>query len=98
MDIFKNKPEQWGLRGDPEMWDELSKRVEKFVNPDDVEEFNKMLNTEFNRLLNMGKKISNDVFWFEEFSELGMSGGFVSLEWWTNKGLPLLKKRYSESQ
>ena len=98
MDIFNNKPQQWGLRGDPEMWNELSKRLEKLVNPENVEEFNKILDSEFSKLINKGKKISNDVFWFEEFSQLGMSGGSVSIEWWINTGIPLLKKRYSESK
>lgn len=97
MEIFKNKPKQWGLRGDPEMWDALNKQFENLHNISNEEEFGEILNNEFNQLLKKGKKMSNDVVWFEEFSQLGMSGGSVSIEWWTNTGLPLLKKRHSES-
>lgn len=97
MDIFKNKPTQWGLRGDPELWEELSKRFENFDDSKDAEQFNKILDIEFNKILKEGKKISNNVIWFEKFSQSGLSGGSVSIEWWTNKGLPHLKKLYSES-
>lgn len=97
MKIFKNKPVQWGLRGDPELWDELSKRFEKFDDLKNEVEFNDKLDFEFNELIKKGKKTSDDVIWFEDFSQLGMSGGSVSIEWWTRIGLPLLKKLYSET-
>lgn len=97
MEIFKSKPSSWGLRGDPEFWDELSKKFEKLTDPKNEIEFNKKLDFEFNELLKKGKKTSNDVAWFEEFSQLGMSGGSVSIGWWVNTGLPLLKERYSKN-
>lgn len=96
MDIFKSKPSSWGLRGDPELWDYLSERFEKLNDPKNEIEFAEKLNFEFNELLKKGKKMPNDIFWFEKFSQLGMSGGYVSIEWWTKTGLPLLKKRYSK--
>jgi len=97
MEIFKTEPTQWGLRGDPELWNELSKKFEKFADPKNELEFNKKLDFEFNELLKKGQKKSDDVVWFENFSQAGMSGGSVSIEWWTNKGLPLLKERYLKS-
>jgi len=97
MEIFKNKPFGWGLRGDPELWDELAKRLEKFDTTKNLDEFVRVLDYEFNEILKRGKKISKNVVWFEEFSQAGLSGGSVSLQWWENNGLPLLKKRYSES-
>ncbi len=96
MEIFKTKPEQWGLRGDPELWNRLSKKFENFDDPKNEIEFNKKLDFEFHELLKKGKRKS-DTVWFEDFSQSGMSGGQVYIKWWTNKGLPLLKERYSST-
>jgi len=97
MEIFDIDPGQWGLRGDPELWGELRKKFEKYENPKNEIEFNKKLDFEFKELIKKGERMSGYVVWFEKFSQLGISGGFVSIEWWTNEGLPLLKKRYSKT-
>ena len=97
MEIFDNKPGQWGLRGDPELWDELSEKFKLFDDTKNEIEFNKKLDFEFNELLKKGQRMSSDVIRFENFSQLGMSGGSVSIEWWSNKGLPLLKELYSKT-
>lgn len=30
MKLFNTKPKQWGLRGNPELWDELGAKFEMF--------------------------------------------------------------------
>lgn len=97
MKLFNTKPKQWGLRGDSELWDELDARFEMFSDPKSQIEFNEKLEFEFNELLKDGKRISDDIIWFENFSQNGMSGGSISIEWWNNKGLPLIKKLYSKT-
>jgi hypothetical protein len=98
MDIFDNKPEQWGLRGDPEAWAELREKFKNFNNSKPEKEFNKKLDEEFKKLINKGKTKSQNMVWFENYSQHGMSGGFVSLDWWLEKGLPLLKDMYAKSK
>ena len=98
MEIFKLEPFQWGLRGDPELWKELSVKFENYDDSKSESEFRINLEFEFNELLKTGTKRSEDVFWFERFSQQGMSGGSVSLAWWINKGIPLLVQNYSRSQ
>ncbi len=97
MEIFKSEPSGWGLRGDPEFWKQLGERFEKFDDPKNEIKFGKKLDFEFNELLKKGEKKSDDIIWFEEFSQQGMSGGSVSIVWWIKRGLPLLKERYAKT-
>lgn len=97
MEIFNKKPKKWGLRGDPELWQIIKKRFKDYDDPKNQIEFNKKLELEFNAMIKKGEQSSDEIVWFENFSQLGMSGGLISLEWWNNIGLPLLRKRYSDS-
>jgi hypothetical protein len=36
LDVFRTAPEQWGLRGDPVVWDLLAKRMRRQSAPRDV--------------------------------------------------------------
>jgi hypothetical protein len=94
MEIFEKEPLTWSLRGDPELWQELKNRFRGFdysVNP---ETFNEILTRHFNAIIEKGIKISEDTIFFETYSKKGMSGGHVSLEWWYQKGLPILRETY----
>ena len=97
MEIFNHTPNQWGLRGDPELWQELKRIFENIPAPKDQRDFNKLLELEFNAILKQGKKTSDDTMWFEHFSQQGMSGGSVSIEWWQKTGLPFIKELYAKS-
>jgi len=56
-----------------------------------------MLESRFNEIIEkQGEKKSEDEVFFKKYSTSGMSGGFISLEWWCQTGLPLLKKRYAD--
>lgn len=86
--IFK-KPTQWGLRGDPQMWDALKEFALK-SNPD---KFMNAILSEFNRIIENGEKNDRVVF-IKEFATGGMTSGSVSLDWFNKTGFPLLKERY----
>lgn len=93
-DIFNTKPNQWGLRGDPELWEKLRLKFNNSEIPKSSNEFNIFLDAEFDSIIKSGKKTSDNIIWFEEFTQNGMSGGSVDLNWWKNTGLPLLKERF----
>ena len=94
-DLFKDEPIQWGLRGDPEMWSTLKSSFENELNIYSQLEFENEITNRFNTIIkSKGKRNSIDTVWFEGFSQKGMSGGYISLEWWEQTGLPLLKNRY----
>ena len=98
-DIFESKPIQWGFRGDPEMWDKLKTSFGNLENNFSQLEFENELAKRFFEFIELeGEKRSNNTnsVKFENFSQRGMSGGYISLDWWEETGLPLLKNRYLE--
>ena len=96
--IFKEYPAQWGLRGDPHLWEVLSRIMSSNAAPMQPEQFNTELDRQFKTFLDAnGRKKTEEVVWVESFPQQGMSGGSVSLDWWNETGLPLLKERYRGS-
>lgn len=95
MVIFEIDPIHWGLRGDPYLWKELANQFSGFKLDTAPAHFDSVLDQKFNTFLEeKGRPQSDRVVWVPSFPQYGMSGGAVSLEWWNEKGLPLLKERY----
>ena len=91
--IFEEKPEKWGLRGDPYFWEYLKKRAENMdiISPDKLE---KWIKEEYFTL--SGKALTDKYMDFaviEQFAHGGMSSGGVDNGWWMKEGIPLLKSR-----
>ncbi len=91
--IFKEKPAQWGFRGDPYFWDYLKERAENMdmLSPDELE---KWIKDEYFSL--SGKKLTDEYGDFAvigRFAHGGMSSGGVDNLWWVEEGIPLLKSR-----
>lgn len=90
--IFDEKPEQWGLRGDPYFWEYLREKcVEKGV--DTPEKLEALVKEEFKALT--GEEFNGiDMVKIERFAHGGMSSGGVDENWWAETGIPLLKSRF----
>lgn len=91
--IFGEKPERWGLRGDPYFWDYLKERAEnmEILSPDELEQW---IKAEYFSL--SGKAMTDEYMDFaviKQFAHGGMSSGGVDNRWWTREGIPLLKSR-----
>ena len=91
--IFGEKPERWGLRGDPYFWDYLKERAENMdtLSPDELEQW---IKAEYFSL--SGKAMTDKYMDFaviKQFAHGGMSSGGVDNRWWTREGIPLLKSR-----
>ena len=91
--IFGEKPERWGLRGDPYFWDYLKDCAEnmEILSPDELEQW---IKAEYFSL--SGKAMTNEYMDFaviKQFAHGGMSSGGVDNRWWTREGIPLLKSR-----
>lgn len=92
--IFKNKPKQWGLRGDPLFWDELEKHQEEIKKVSDIPKLVYKLYKE-----KTGEELTpSGEGYVETFQTTGMSSGYVSGEWWIETGIPLLIERYLENK
>ena len=92
-EIFKDKPERWGFRGDPYFWDHLKELAEnmKIISADELEEW---IKEEYYSL--SGKVLTDKYMDFaviKQFAHGDMSSGGVDNTWWMNEGIPLLKSR-----
>lgn len=96
MEIFENKPFHWGLRGDEDLWEELKGKLEDDEYSLSPENFRIKLLDHFNSIIKSGEKISDELIYFKNYSQNGMSGGHVSLPWWEDTGLPHLANEYQK--
>lgn len=87
--IFENKPEQWGLRGDPYLWDEMrdvfggeSLDISERDLANDICEY-------YEKAVGEPLKYGSNVY-VERFAHGGMSSGSVCGEFWICRGIPLL--------
>lgn len=93
--VFEPRPDQWGLRGDPFLWDELGKALRTVDSPANSSELLYLLRESFERLVGMPITHPEDVY-VERFAHGGMSSGFVCMQFWRELGLPLLCRRLDE--
>ena len=101
-ELFAERPEQWGLRGDEFVWAALEARLAELPVPEDRRALEELLVGTFNDIV--GVDLMNEDFWEqgeagdsgvyrEEFAHGGMSSGFVCLEVWRDRLIPLLVSR-----
>lgn len=91
--IFDNKPSQWGLRGDPYLWEELSTQFRNIDIPSTEEDFLAIFKEKYMELTKVSLDEDRNIY-IERFSRGGMSSGMVSYEFWRERALPLLLERY----
>ena len=92
-DLFHKKPQQWGLRGDPYLWDDLKTYFAEVELPVSETELLHQLEDAFLQLTGSTVADSAD-FYVPKYSHGGMSSGEVCTEFWRVSAIPLLIKRY----
>lgn len=90
--IFHDRPEQWGLRGDPFLWDDLERHFDSYLIPLDESVFAKEINRFLSQQIEGLPERFGSVF-IEKYAHGGMSSGCISLEFWHSKAIPLLIER-----
>ena len=93
--IFENKPEQWGLRGDPYLWDEMK---EAFVGKNldvSTRDLANEICEYYEKVVGEPLKYGAMVF-VERFAHGGMSSVHVSGEFWICRGIPLLIENFNK--
>jgi hypothetical protein len=93
-EIFKERPSQWGLRGDPYLWDNLEKYFSSIYLPLTDEEFLRMFYTAFQNLTRRAFE-TEELIHVQKYSHGGMSNGMVSPKFWKDIALPKLTERLS---
>lgn len=90
--IFHERQSQWGLRGDPYLWDELETHFSDFLLPFSEEDLLKEFFKAVEQLT--GNRLdSNEHLFVPRYNHGGMSSGMISSNFWLEKALPLLIDR-----
>jgi len=93
--IFDKRVIKDVLRGDYPMLKYLKEKFNKIDMDLSPKDFNQTLDSTFDELIKKeGKFITDDYIHFKILPQYGMSGGVISLNWWQNTIIPLLKDRY----
>ena len=93
--LFQPGPGQWGLRGDPHLWQELAELAAERPLPYSEIELSDWLHAQFLDLTGQPLSAEKPIA-VERYPRRGMSGGLVSPAWWREKLLPLLLQRLEE--
>lgn len=92
--LFQPAPIQWGLRGDPYLWQEMSETLATLPLPPSEAQLAAILDDTFERLVGLSPDSTQSSVFVERHSHGGMSSGGISLVFWRDNGLPLLLARY----
>jgi hypothetical protein len=94
---FDPEPSQWGLRGDPNLWNEMKEKTANTNIPTTANEFEKILHKLFNELTGESPQ-KEKIIYLKKYDSGGLSKGKVSCDFWLDKGFSLLIQRYIESE
>lgn len=93
--LFDPEPVQWGLRGDPHVWRRMRDLMAEGTEPATVEEGVRLLHEAFRQVVGVGLRdgTPEDRMYRADLDFGGMSGGWVDLEAWRQRLMPLLEMR-----
>ncbi|ARK10097.1 putative molybdenum carrier protein [Fibrella sp. ES10-3-2-2] len=90
--LFQERPTQWGLRGDPFLWDELEQVSRTLVLPKTTQELRNLLLLLISNLIGE-ELIHGKLVPVARYSFGGMSSGMVYADFWLERAIPLLQER-----
>ncbi len=92
--LFHPEPQQWGLRGDPFLWQEMAGAFHDVPLPNSSPRLALEIGRMFETLT--GQPITSGEFiWLERFAHGGMSSGGIAPQFWRETAVPLLLSRYA---
>ncbi len=91
--IFENKPKQWGLRGDPYLWDEMQEVFAGELLDISERDLANEICEYYEKVVGEPLIYGSQVY-VERLAHGGMSSGHVSGEFWICRGIPLLIENY----
>ena len=94
-ELFEDRPNGWGLRGDPYLWQELKERLSNTDMPASPKQLQAMIEQEYENATGYSIEHRHH-FQIERFMHGGMSSGYISTEFWRNRAIPLLVSRHGQ--
>jgi hypothetical protein len=96
--LFEPAPDQWGLRGDPYLWDELAAKFRGVPRPASREHLESLLVSAIRSAagVDVTDPDATDLF-IERFAHGGMSSGGISPQARRERLVPLLLSRHSST-
>jgi hypothetical protein len=91
--LFENEPTQWGLRGDPCLWEEMKANLDLIAMPSTPADLEQILQTAFVALTEGSWDDGGPIF-VASYDQGGMSSGMVCPEFWRDTAIPLIVSRY----
>jgi molybdenum cofactor cytidylyltransferase len=91
--LMNPPPEQWGLRGDRPLWEEMLERLQDAPLPTTRAELEETIGQAFEVLTGRPLSGSEDQFHVGRLERGGMSSGHVSPHWWRDDAIPMLVAR-----
>jgi hypothetical protein len=92
--LFQPWEKRWGLRGDPFLWDEMSKYLAKEPLPASASQLMELLEKSFALLVGCPISYPLPSVYVDRFDCGGLSGGHICFEFWREEVLPELHSRY----
>ena len=96
--LFEERPWQWGLRGDPYLWEEMQSEFIAAPLPESAEQLKVTLEAAFESLTGIPLSSEQEFIFIERLAHGGMSSGGVSLRFWRETAIPLLIGRYNHAK
>ena len=94
--LFADEPRQWGLRGDPHLWRDMQRILGNAAYPNTEVQLIDLLEQTYQQLT--GAPLSHrDPVFVERYNHGGMSGGYVSPQFWAETAIPLVCVRYRDA-
>ncbi len=90
--IFEPPPAQWGLRGDPYLWQDLARTMLALPLPESATAADELLRRLYQQLVGEAPAAGRRPF-VARYQGGGMSSGHVDANFWLERGFPLLKSR-----
>lgn len=94
-EVFDIRPSNWGLRGDPYLWDDMKKEFEYNIENITIVQFEERLLKLFEDKTSKSIEIDDTVY-FEEYAHGGMSSGHVNISTWRERLIPLLIDNFAK--
>jgi hypothetical protein len=92
-ELLGERPAQWGLRGDPHLWNEMTVLIGSEPMPSSAEALARRIAGAFEQLAGVPLASARELLSIDRYPGGGMSGGMVDPHFWRETAIPLLIER-----